>query len=98
MTGAVAGVSDRWSRSRRRALDVSGSSSTGREPRLLDPLDHQLGDAVAAVHLVVGVGVGVDEEHLELVAVAGSRSGPGVLRQVTPWRRASPLRGCTNPA
>src|SRR3954469_25491755 len=23
---------------------------------------------------------------------------PGVLRHVTPWRRAKPLRGCTNPA
>ena len=47
------------------------SVSTSRNAHGFDPLDDELGDAVAPVHLV-GLGrVGVDEQHLQLVAVAG---------------------------
>ena len=38
---------------------------------LVDPLDHQLGDAVAAVDPVVDVGVGVDQHRLDLAPVRG---------------------------
>jgi hypothetical protein len=42
-----------------------------RELDRVDRLDHELRDPIAAVHLVRGHGIQVDEQHLELVAVSG---------------------------
>jgi hypothetical protein len=39
------------------------------EADALDPLDHELRYAIAADHLVVGIGVGIHQEHPQLVSV-----------------------------
>ena len=41
------------------------------EPRSLEPLEHQLGDAITARHLDSGGGVEVDQQHLDLAAITG---------------------------
>ena len=57
---------------------------------VLDPLDDQLGDAVAPAHLVVGVRVGVDQQHPQLVAVAGVDQAGGVeARDAVAQRQAA---------
>jgi aryl-alcohol dehydrogenase-like predicted oxidoreductase len=45
---------------------------------VLDPLDDELRDAVALVHLIVGVRIGVDHQHHHLVAIAGVDEARGV--------------------
>ena len=58
----------------------------------LDPLDHELRDAVAAVHLVVGVGVGVDQHDLDLAAV-GSVDQPGRVHHADAVPHRHPTAG-----
>ena len=61
-----------------------------------DPLDDQLGDPVPPVDLVGRTGsVLTSRTHSSSRYPASMR--PGVLRQVTPWRSANPLRGWTKP-
>src|SRR5581483_4169628 len=48
------------------------------EPALVDPLHDELGDTVAAAHRVVGRGVGVHEDHPQLVPVTGVDQPRGV--------------------
>jgi len=50
----------------------------GDELARLDRLHHELGDAVAAVHLIGIARIGVHQDHLELVAVAGVDEAGGV--------------------
>ena len=91
-------LSDRCGRSRRRGCRRRGSVD-GDELARLDragPRAARCGRPAAPGSSRSGIGV--HEEHLELVAVAGVDRGRACSATVTPWRRASPLRGRTKPA
>ena len=49
-----------------------------RERHMLDPLHDELGDAVPPANLVVGTGIGVDQQHPDLVAIATVDEARGV--------------------
>ena len=56
-----------------------------------------MGETVATVHLEGILRVGVQQDDLDLARYAESIR-PGALAMVTPWFKAFPLRGSTNPA
>ena len=63
----------------------------------LDPLHHELGDAIAAPHRELVGRIGVHQEHLQLAAVARVDESRRVEHRDA-VRNARPDRGCTKPA
>src|SRR5262249_23984808 len=53
------------------SADRGGQRLDGDERALLDRLHDELCDAVTALHAIARVRIGVDEQHLDLVSVAG---------------------------
>ena len=72
------GVTDPSTRSRRGPARTSSSELDLDEPGRLHPLDHQLGDPVAPLDPVGDLGIGVDQQHGQLVPVAGVDQSGGV--------------------
>ena len=92
--GAAARRNRRWNRTRPSPRAEPGRSLDLDEPRLLDPLDHQLGDPVARGAASTGVvRVEVDQQHLDLAAVAGVDGARARSRSTARAGRPAPSAG-----